>query len=383
MQDFSFLENYQWQKEDKMKKVTKKLLAVVMVLTLAGSVVNSNVTFANGQETAKKVSVMYSVYCGEWIFKPQVIEVSADLSDKYADKIGYNDTIEEPSILDATIAAHIAIFGENFEEDAGDFKLSAYGWVETSFGMETTGVGYRLNGTSAMSFDEAVADNDCVEYMFYQDTAAWSDSYVSFETANKTVKSGATVELTASAEGYNSNYEIIKSPASELKVLVNDEEVGTTDENGKISFVVGEEGIYVVTLAGTLGSSPIFSSYCVLTVTNEEESTTENATTAADETQTTIPNLKRVTVKSIKNVKKYKAKIRINKVSKATGYQYKYALNKKLKNAVVKNTTKTSFVTKKLKKGKTCFVKVRAYVTVNKTRHYGLWSKIKRVQIRK
>lgn len=399
-----------------MNKVTKKLLSVIVAMTLVVSVVATNgAVSANQQDAAKTVNVMYSVYYGDWILKPQILEVSADLSDKYADQIGYNDTIDEPSILDATIAAHIAIFGENFEEEAGDFKLSSGGWVVTSFGIESDSVGYRLNGETAYGFDEAVTDNSYVEYMFYQDTTGWSDKYVSFESTKKTVKPGSTVELTALAEGYDSDWNVVKNAASGLTVKVNDEEVGKTDENGKISFVENEEGTYVVTLAGTLDYASIFSSYCIVTVANDEGEVTTPEVTSAEVTtpeetsskvttpevttskeitptttevpttkaQTKEPSLKKVTIKSAKNIKKSKAKIKIKKVSKATGYQYKYSVKKNFKKYVVKNTKKTSFITKKLKKGKTYYVKVRAYVKVNGTKYYGSWSSVKKVKIKK
>ena len=61
----------------------------------------------------------------------------------------------------------------------------------------------------------------------------------------------------------------------------------------------------------------------------------------------TYPSVKRAQIKKIKNIKKYKAKISVKKITGVKGYQYKYANNKKFKNATVKITTKRTLITKK------------------------------------
>lgn len=101
--------------------------------------------------------------------------------------------------------------------------------------------------------------------------------------------------------------------------------------------------------------------------------------------QQSEPKIKvaRAAIKSVKNVKRYKAKIRVKKLSGVTGYQYKYATNKKFKKATVKTTKKTSLTTKKFKKKQRCYVQVRAYKKVKGIRHYGKWSKKKSVKIKK
>lgn len=93
--------------------------------------------------------------------------------------------------------------------------------------------------------------------------------------------------------------------------------------------------------------------------------------------------LKKASIKSLKNIRKYKAKIKVRKVSKATGYQYKYSANKRFKKAKVKTTTKMTLITKKFKKKQRCYVLVRAYVKVDGTRQFGRWSNRKSVKIKK
>lgn len=81
-------------------------------------------------------------------------------------------------------------------------------------------------------------------------------------------------------------------------------------------------------------------------------------------------------ISSAKNVKGKKATVKWKKVSTATKYQVKAVLGKK---ATTKTTTKTTYTFKKLKKGKTYKVYVRAY---NKA-GYGAWSTAKKVKITK
>lgn len=87
-------------------------------------------------------------------------------------------------------------------------------------------------------------------------------------------------------------------------------------------------------------------------------------------------------IKSAKNVKRCKIKLKLNKVAGAKGYQIRYATNKKFKKAVIRNS-RLSYTIKKLKKGKTYYVEARAYVKSGKNKVYGKWSKAKKVKIKK
>ena len=94
-------------------------------------------------------------------------------------------------------------------------------------------------------------------------------------------------------------------------------------------------------------------------------------------------NVPQAKIKSIKNIKTRRAKITVKKIKDATGYVYKYSKYKSLKKATKKTTKATSIKTKKFKKKQTCYAKVRAYKEVNKVKHYGKWSKLKKVKIKK
>lgn len=86
---------------------------------------------------------------------------------------------------------------------------------------------------------------------------------------------------------------------------------------------------------------------------------------------------------TLKNVKARKMKVTFKKVGNTTGYQIKYSTSKKFTKAKTVKTTKTSYTIKKLKKGKTYYVKVRAYRTVNGKTYYGSYSSVKKIKIKK
>lgn len=92
----------------------------------------------------------------------------------------------------------------------------------------------------------------------------------------------------------------------------------------------------------------------------------------------------KTTLKSVKNNASKKLKIRIKKVSGAKGYQISYAQNKKFKNARTVTTAKTTYSINKLKKGRTYYVKVRAYKYDSaRKKVYGTYSNVKKVIIKK
>lgn len=86
---------------------------------------------------------------------------------------------------------------------------------------------------------------------------------------------------------------------------------------------------------------------------------------------------------SVKNQKGRKVKITFKRADGATGYQITYADNKQFKKAKKVNTSKNTYTLKKLKKGKTYYIKVRAYCYVDGKICYGAYNTKKYVKIRK
>ncbi len=83
--------------------------------------------------------------------------------------------------------------------------------------------------------------------------------------------------------------------------------------------------------------------------------------------------LKKVKIKKCKTKGK-KLTIKWKKLKKVTGYQIKYwKANSKAKKKNVPGSQK-SYTVKKIKKGKTYYVKMRCYIAIGKKKHYGKWS---------
>lgn len=91
----------------------------------------------------------------------------------------------------------------------------------------------------------------------------------------------------------------------------------------------------------------------------------------------------KVKLKSVKAAGKKKVKVKVGKAAgKITGYEIKYAANKKFKKAKTKSTTKVTYTIKGLTSKKTCFVKVRAYKKVSGKKLYGAYSKVLKVKVK-
>ena len=90
---------------------------------------------------------------------------------------------------------------------------------------------------------------------------------------------------------------------------------------------------------------------------------------------------------SIKNPstnKKHQIIAKWNTVSACTGYQVQYSKKKNFSSVITTKTvsgkSKTSYTGKNFTKGKTYYVRVRAYKTVDGTKYYSSWSKVKSIK---
>lgn len=93
--------------------------------------------------------------------------------------------------------------------------------------------------------------------------------------------------------------------------------------------------------------------------------------------------VKDTTLKSVKNTAAKKAKVTYKKSAGAEGYQIQYSLKKNFSGKKTVTSKKTSVTLKSLKKGKTYYVRVRAYRTLDGKTVYGNWSNVKTVKIKK
>lgn len=215
----------------------------------------------------KSATAEISVYDNGFLLEPTVLTVSAGLSAKYKNEVGYDDEQTAPTMLDAFIAAHIKLYGEKFYETAAfTVEIGYYGpGITAAFGKQTTGITYSVNGAMASGIDAALADGDCMDINVYQDTEYWSDTVVSFSQRKAVAGVGDTIALTATYDTYDSNWNMTTLPAEGLDVLVNGKSVGTTDAAGNIAIAVNKANTYYVTATGTVNGSVIFAPRCTIT----------------------------------------------------------------------------------------------------------------------
>ena len=118
----------------------------------------------------------------------------------------------------------------------------------------------------------------------------------------------------------------------------------------------------------------------IIPVTTDKVTANKNG----DITNIDRPKVKKVSGVKAKQEKNRKVRISWKKIKKVKGYQVCYGVNKKFKKAVVTNANakRNCKYTKKLKKGKIYYIKVRAYVVYRGEKVYGSWSKIKKVKIK-
>ncbi len=92
----------------------------------------------------------------------------------------------------------------------------------------------------------------------------------------------------------------------------------------------------------------------------------------------------KATLSSVKNVKSLKAAVVIKKVSGAKGYEVSYALKKTFKSSKTVTAKSLKATISKLKKGKTYYVRVRAYkLDSANAKVYGSYSAVKKLKISK
>lgn len=109
---------------------------------------------------------------------------------------------------------------------------------------------------------------------------------------------------------------------------------------------------------------------------------TGNLTLTAKWTKVTVGTPKTPALKNTKG----KLTITVKKVQGAAGYQFTYSTDKKFKKGktTTKTTTKNTLTIKKPKKGKTYYVKVKAYKKDSvKSNVFGKFSKVKKLKIKK
>lgn len=182
-------------------------------------------------------------------------------------------------------------------------------------------------------------------------------------------------EPTVDSETYIRPLEITES--CELKAI--------TYRRGMVLSEVTSAWIEPIEISEPSTTQPNTTSHLTET-TKKVESTKVTETVETTGKTSVAEKYRKVPKVQIKKAKRYrngkKVKILLKKVSRVSGYQVKISVTKKFKRKKTKTLKfkKTKFSMKQLKQNKIYFVKVRAYVIVDKKKIYGKWSKIKRIR---
>ncbi|MCD8232325.1 MAG: fibronectin type III domain-containing protein [Clostridiales bacterium] len=111
-----------------------------------------------------------------------------------------------------------------------------------------------------------------------------------------------------------------------------------------------------------------------------------SGSTKGSYTSKTTVRLTAPSISSLKNSSSKKMAVKWSKNSKATGYQIQYSTSSDFsdsKTVTVKSYKTVSKTISSLKKGKTYYVRVRAYKIVDGTKYYSAWNSKKKVKISK
>lgn len=378
-----------------MNKVSKKILSLVLALALVVSTMTVTFAEANDKVTVTVTIERFTIGQG-YLLKPTSVEVDKNASVKdvlekvaqenniklnattssygyYLDSISYADTgvvnipesISSMPGIDADYGGGYTVHydaptnttvNSHFEDEqklgGGSFTDLA-GWMYALNNKESD------NGMDA----QPVADGDVVRVQFSVYAAGadigFKSWYAGIESAKLADKDSLIKKVAELSAKENQDKDLTEAISVLEKYDATQQEVD--DALAKLQ-------------ATDETTTPAVTTPAV---------TTPAVTTQVPTTEAPTVVLGNTKIRKVTNVKKYKAKIKIKKVAKAKGYQFKYADNKKFKKSIVKNTTKLTLTTKKFKKNSRCYVKVRAYAIVGKVKSYGKWSKVKSVKIKK
>ncbi|MCL2292484.1 MAG: DUF4430 domain-containing protein [Candidatus Bathyarchaeota archaeon] len=226
----------------------------------------------------------------------QPLVVEAGLSERYGYVDAYNG--EKVTVLDALVAAHILMFGD--ENLANYLKIDSSGLVTRLAGKVAPRdaifsfffVNGALQGNSAVT-DVIVVDGDDLLFYLLQDMDWWFDSAAWFADGSNGVVDSITIgvgeEFSVKLVGYIAlpttygwDPEDLTEPIGGAQVVVLDFDdsagfrsawfsagLGLTDATGQLSITFNTPGTYVLSAYDTTGWMPFTAPWLVVTVTEK------------------------------------------------------------------------------------------------------------------
>lgn len=237
-----------------MKKILSVAVALLMMLGMLG--ISASAEPEPGSDLIT-VYVTISTADGELILTREAIVVGDEDGD---------DII---SIYDVLYTAH--------EKKYEGGVSAGYNTAETQYGIsliklwgDTSGAfGYYVNNKSATSLNDVVKDGDYIHAYVYQDQTAWSDSYSWFEKSEQTAKLGESVTLTLFAASYDASWNLVTSPVSGAKLLINGVASSyKTDAEGKVTLNLENSGSFVI--SATSESQTLVPPVCRVVIESDQ-----------------------------------------------------------------------------------------------------------------
>jgi hypothetical protein len=273
---------------------------------------------------------------------------------------------------------HFYIYDEDLTE-VYHCGSSAYGSTDYSLSTYLTGGNYYLKITSGASLSFTASKNALKETLTETQTknndlttSAYSinlqKKYKGVLAANDEID---FFKFNVPAKG-NININVLNSTDNTMKIVVYDKNLNMVGSNTLSS---GKSTVGTLTLAS--------GNYYIAFTQNNSRYGVGSYTFTLDYS---VSAPKAPTLRSVKNLSGKKLSIKWKKVSGASGYELQYATNKKFKSGLVKKTlskNKTSATYKKMKKGKTYYVRMRSYIKYNGKKVYSKYSAVKSVKIKK
>ena len=260
-----------------MKKALSILLSVLMLASFA------SIAFA----ADGAITVRFSAYDGSMIVPYVELEVTDGLAEQYGYAMpaeDHNDAaINQPTLMDALVAAHIYKYGAAFTAETATDYLDAYSLAfgkealaEENFTYTVNGIvphddvlsGYTYQGThyeyyTRYELDEArIADGDDIAVYFYQDADLKTDNIAWFEcdtASGSEVTAGSEVVLTLkgveSLAFSSPDWADRVAPLAGVAVYARKGDGsfvkgGVTDSDGKIVLTANEAGDYTYAAYG-------------------------------------------------------------------------------------------------------------------------------------
>ena len=259
------------------------------------------------------VTVDFSVSDGSTIIMKEKIAVNDGLAEAYGYEVAAADhngnEIDEATIFDAVVAAHVELYGEAFTpETAGDYLVMSYSFITKAFGRETATLGFFANDRmpndgiynegygsyTGLACDTAeIKNEDEIVFFFYQDQFYWSDYKADFAVDKFDVKENEEITLSATAFSawYGSATEesiaMYSVAAAGADVYCSDnnggyEKIATLDANGEAKLFFAEAGEYTLYVAGEIAEGPVILDWATVTVEEAEAETPDKPETPED-----------------------------------------------------------------------------------------------------